>query len=324
MEMKFSQTNCFLCGLDISENVTEEHIFPKWLQRKYNLWDQTITLLNGTLLPYRRIKIPCCSTCNGEYLSQLEERVSKAVEMGYEGFIKLDQDDIFYWSAKLMYGMFFKELSLNVDRRNPSLGTITTPEIMRRFNSLHTLLQGIRIKTEFLQAKPYSLFIYKVKEDEDPKNNFDYADSYEQQVYSMILGDIGFVICFEDASMNREYGENFFGKFEDKLLHPIQLQEIYARIMFHQTYANFVPKYVIIGDDNSRIIMVNVPYGKVFLDGPIENLAKILSGVWRKYNLKFEDIYVPPDLTISYLQDSSGNFHDIPMGVGFKSSFSKN
>lgn len=323
MEMMFSETNCFLCGLDISENVTEEHIFPKWLQRKYDLWNQTITLLNGTLLPYRRIKIPCCNVCNGKHLSQLEERISKAVEIGYEEFIKLDKDDIFYWSAKLTYGMFFKELSLNVDRRNPELGTITTPKIMERFRSLHTLLQGIRIKTQFSPVKPYSLFIYKLKEDDDPKQNFDYSDSYGQQVYSMRLGDIGFVICFEDASLNREYGGDFFEKFEDKILHPIQLKEIYARILFHQTYANFTPKYLIVESENNRTVLVDQPYGEVFLDGPIEVLAEILSHVWRKYNLKFEDIYMPPDKVICYLQDNDGDFFDIPIGVAFKSTLSE-
>lgn len=315
MEMTFSQTNCFLCGLDISQNVTEEHIFPKWLQNKYDLWDETIVLLNGTKMPYRLIKIPCCQTCNGEYLSKLEGRISKAVvNGGYEEFIKLDEDDIFYWSAKLMYGMFFKELTLNVDRRNPDLGKITTPEVMERFRTLHFLLQGIRIKTQFTPVKPYSLFIFKVKETENPINRFDYIDNYSQQVYSMRMGDIGFVICFEDSSLHKEMHGEYYDRFQDKTLHQMQLREIFARVVNKQIFANFVPNYLSIGnnDHHDRVVWVNQPLGEVFSEGSPEIFAHALRAAWRDFGIELEDIYLPPDRIATCLEYEDGSFIDIP------------
>lgn len=37
----FSIDRCFVCDeLLTVENATEEHIYPKWLQRKFNLFNQ--------------------------------------------------------------------------------------------------------------------------------------------------------------------------------------------------------------------------------------------------------------------------------------------
>ncbi len=63
---------CFLCGALMDGSKSAEHVFPKWLQNRYDLWNQKIELLNGSLMPYRQLTIPCCEKCNNEHLSSLE------------------------------------------------------------------------------------------------------------------------------------------------------------------------------------------------------------------------------------------------------------
>lgn len=36
--LKTENQTCFLCGAS-DQSMTEEHVFPKWLQKKYNLWN---------------------------------------------------------------------------------------------------------------------------------------------------------------------------------------------------------------------------------------------------------------------------------------------
>lgn len=48
---------CFLCGTQDGE-ITAEHVFPQWLQRKHNLWNQLIHLTNETRIRYRQITVP--------------------------------------------------------------------------------------------------------------------------------------------------------------------------------------------------------------------------------------------------------------------------
>src|SRR5580704_9225452 len=88
---RFGKSICFLCGCRLGKrNATEEHIFPKWLQARFNLWNEQLTLLNGTTMPYRALRVPCCSTCNNEHLSQIEDKVRSAVERGPRSVNRLD------------------------------------------------------------------------------------------------------------------------------------------------------------------------------------------------------------------------------------------
>ena len=73
---------CFLCGINMGENVTREDVFPRWLQRKHNLWNKQLILANGTQIRYSQLKIPCCPKCNNEYLSKLHNQDNQLTERG--------------------------------------------------------------------------------------------------------------------------------------------------------------------------------------------------------------------------------------------------
>ena len=166
--MTFSQDRCFLCGCEFTTQnpKTEEHVFPKWLQREYNLWDERINLLNNTAtcdsaIQYKNYKIPCCRSCNGIYLQQLENEIREKALQGYDAFIKLEDIKIFQWIAKIYYGIYFKELFLKSDRKNKDSENILTPNFMERFRMLHSFLQSVRIPFEFETNKPWSIFLFK-------------------------------------------------------------------------------------------------------------------------------------------------------------------
>lgn len=74
---------CFLCGQDFDTGeLGQEHVFAKWLQGKFNLWDRTLVLLNGTQIPYRNLKIPACGACNNVSLSKVEGQIARALPGG--------------------------------------------------------------------------------------------------------------------------------------------------------------------------------------------------------------------------------------------------
>ena len=58
-EETFDYDSCFLCGKEC-ETKTAEHIFPKWLQHKYDLWNKKLIVTNDTKIPYRNLTVPCC------------------------------------------------------------------------------------------------------------------------------------------------------------------------------------------------------------------------------------------------------------------------
>ncbi len=76
---RFGPRICFLCGCSLGvENRSEEHVIPKWLQKRFKLLDQRLVLLNGTSIPYKQLTIPCCKPCNNKHLAPIENKVKLA------------------------------------------------------------------------------------------------------------------------------------------------------------------------------------------------------------------------------------------------------
>ena len=68
-EETFDDNSCFLCGKEC-ESTTAEHIFPKWLQSKFNLWDQKLTITNDSkihtvTLQFHVVTNATMKTCQG-------------------------------------------------------------------------------------------------------------------------------------------------------------------------------------------------------------------------------------------------------------------
>lgn len=107
---KFELTNetCFVCGRPAN---TVEHLFPKWLQHKFNLWNQNLILPNGTSIHYRSLTVPCCQKCNNETFSGIEKRIASNNET---------ENDIWHWANKVHFGLTLKDQFLAWDRKNSS------------------------------------------------------------------------------------------------------------------------------------------------------------------------------------------------------------
>ena len=98
---------CFICGKFAT---TREHIIPKWIQRKYKLWDQLIGLPNDTSIPYRKLTIPICNNCNNKVLSPIESKIKNGIASDKE---------IWKWACKIHYGLTRKDDFLEWDLKNP-------------------------------------------------------------------------------------------------------------------------------------------------------------------------------------------------------------
>lgn len=103
----FSDQSCFSCE---STAATREHVFPKWLQNRFDLWNQRLTLPNSTTIPYRQLVVPLCQRCNNEIYSPIEQRIASAEETAR---------DVWLWCNKIHYGMIVKHHILDYDRRKP-------------------------------------------------------------------------------------------------------------------------------------------------------------------------------------------------------------
>lgn len=236
----FFYERCFLCGCDFSETIrTDEHIFPKWLLHKFDLWNYSLRILNNTDIQYRYLTVPCCEICNNTYLSQMENKFQKLLDNKFKNLTESDEVTIFQWTAKILYSTLYKELSLKLDRKNSNLGTIISPSTIEGFGNLHLLLQSIRIKTEFQFPKPWSIFIFNYEDD-----TFHYLNDVPALCFSIKLGNIGITIAFED---NNEI-EHFLSLMKNLnlfKLNYVQFLEISSRIFYAKRLSKNTPRYLI-------------------------------------------------------------------------------
>ncbi len=320
--MTFSYDRCFLCGQHLKSGKSVEHVFPKWLQNKYNLWDEKIILLNKSSISYRQLTIPCCIKCNNEYLSSLESTIQRALEMGYSEFANLDELKIFQWISKMFYGILFKELSLPIDRKDPSLGFIASPELLKRFRELHAFLQSVRTPFRFDNFTPWSIFILETHKYND-RLDFDYHDGIESLTFAIRMSGIGIIACLQDNGAQKEIFSDYFRRFNGIKLHPIQFNELFANLTYKSTLMNRTPTYVISiprrATEETQVIALplqGVSLKPIYDDWDPETYSHYLANYCSKWGIRFEDIYRDGKI-LTFLQneddsvrilDAEGNF----------------
>lgn len=249
-DLHFDYDKCFLCG---GKPDSQEHVFPKWLQRKYDLWNQRISFPNGTSIQYKDLKIPCCKNCNNKSLSQLENKIKEALNGGYEKFKNLDELTIMQWVTKLYYGKLFKKLNLLIDRKNKNLGTMIKKEEMFSYRGIHEFLQSLRKPIDFTGDIPWSIQVFQVHND-SRLEEYEYIDTIFL-TGCIRLGDIGIIYSFGDWGYARLGNSKVVNDFKDLIIHPIQLQEIAARFSYARSQVNYENlSFIIMGETNLTYI----------------------------------------------------------------------
>lgn len=222
---------CFACGGESSTGAGE-HVLPRWLQKKYSLNNERLQLLNGTLIPYRQLTIPCCGDCNTTFLSNLENQV-QALDGACFPLGPMQRLSLARWLAKILVGILTKEAVIPYDRREPSGGPIIPSSVLEHFNQAQLLIQTARKETKFSSLHcdfPFTLYGYQIEED-SRFGAFDLLTCVFGQSVAIRMGTIG-AIFVNDGGLQHHVG--FHGPFElnGHRLHPIQFSEIAARVHY--------------------------------------------------------------------------------------------
>lgn len=311
--MSFTYDKCFLCGHELGDKKTVEHVFPKWLQQTFNLTNQQIHLLNRTTIPYRKLTIPCCQSCNTIYLATVEDIIKQSYQKGFSEVNKIDRLIIFQWIAKIFYGLLFKELSLHIERSDPTKGFIMEPEFLSDLRTLHTFMQSIRMPFEFSGGHPWSIFLVETRSFGDTRD-FDYHDEIFTLTFSIRMGEVGIIACLEDNGAQEELMSNYFKKFKGIKLHPTQFDELVAKVIYKRKLMNRVPKYFIglPQKEGDKVTVMPLPLQglttlPIFNEWKQKDYAIFLALQWSKYGMELKEVFKEPDMVLSNLQNEDGS-----------------
>ena len=303
---KYGMDFCFLCGVELApDRNTDEHVIPRWIQDRYDLWDQKLTLLNRTTIFYRQLTIPCCFGCNNEYLGDIERQVQRACDAGREAVLALPRVTLFLWAGKILYGLLYREHLLSANRRAPEEGPIVPAELLEQFMLHHQFLQAARLPFEFFPHVPASIFVYETMTPSDHRTGFDYWDEMQRLAISIRVGRVGIVACLQDGGAVEQCFGSHYQELAGLALHPMQFAEVTARIFYDLLRFNRVPKFVLMEGNGQVKVMLN-PLGglsgkPLFEEGNIEEYARVLAHCSR---LPLDSIHPQPDQVMSWLYQS--------------------
>jgi len=192
----FSNKSCFLTGEALKSEEEKIQVFPQWLMSQYALEDKPFKLLDETISTYKDLKLPCPANINDDFLEPLEKEIAAAFNKGYEGLKALDELKLFQWAGKLLYGIIFNEIQSGIRLMHAQGEEFSMSQsILLKFSQLHLMLQSINLPIIFEDFKPFSLFLFKVNNNQE---EFGYRDEINTQTFALRIKDFGMVICLQD------------------------------------------------------------------------------------------------------------------------------
>ncbi|KQR65349.1 hypothetical protein [Pedobacter sp. Leaf176] len=303
---------CFLCGKTLTkDNSTKEHIFPQWILNKFDLWDKSITLLNGIRYDYKRSIIPCCNVCNNEHLSKLESIIKNGVEKGYQFFKEnVPLIAIYQWCQLIFYKWLYKETFFKENVKDPHSEKIVRKENFESMSLNHLLLRSIDKRIKFENFFPGSIFICHLKTGQNASDNFDYLDAVPEQCIMLRLGEIGIVVMLADSEIQKYVFADQYRVYLSNILAPIQLKNLFIQCMYRQHLFNDPYSFELKDITDDSLTISQIPKenftGDVYTEWLHTDYAILLNQV---FGGGMHNYLVEKGIP-SFLFDKDGNFKD--------------
>ncbi len=282
-KMQFDNQICFLTGERLANKDQKISVFPTWLIEAYELHLKPMKMLNESVLTYADIFVPCSLNAQ-QKLQELENTIQQAFEKGYDAVKELDQLQLFQWVAKMVYGIIFKEIqtAIKEQKSNPE-GFNMSQGLIHKFSMLHQMLQTVNQPVVLEGFKPYSIFICKLNH---PNNEFFYRDEINTLTFSY--------------------------KIASQTLHPIQFEELCAKVFYSAYLFNRLPEYHIIPTDDLIYIEAMPLRGMnakpIFDDWNFKIYGQVVENFWKAWGFLLLEIIKNPEKPMSFILDDNEEF----------------
>jgi hypothetical protein len=281
---------CFICGANPRKKLfNNEHILPEWVLRRFNLFGRTIKLPNGRSFRYDQYTIPCCTDCNS-MMGHIEETpISAVVSAGTDAVqdfvVQNGSLKFFVWLGLISLKTHLKDkyLRFNLDRRLPD-EKIADSYNWGHLHHLHCISRCFYNNAVIQKEAFGSMLVLAIKTHPD-EDNFDFADLYAAQTMMLRLGNVGFVVVFNDSCG----ATNGFMPTLERINQPIstvQLRDIMTDMAFMNLSIKERPQFMSQFDRNKEEISLAAKLPRQF--ELVENLDYRLRG--RLLRQALEDI----------------------------------
>jgi hypothetical protein len=225
---------CFICGAKPNTKpFNDEHIFPEWLLRRYDLFQRRITLPNGATARYDRYTVPCCAECNSLMGDKIEKPMSEIIQGAVgsinERITKGNALMLFVWLGLIFVKVHLKDKAFrfHLDAR---IGEEKIADMYewRQLHHIHSIARcfytGCSVETEAIG----SCLVIPVRTEMSP-DQFDFGDLYFAQTMLLRVGDLAMLAVFNDSGGAMGYFQQKLAKITGPVS-ELQLREIMVEL----------------------------------------------------------------------------------------------
>ncbi|HUH27039.1 hypothetical protein [Gelidibacter sp.] len=277
-------------------------VFPEWLMAHFKFGDEKVEMMDkAKSYHYEDLKLPCSPEVKKAF-DHLDVKIQEAYKNGYEGMAALDQELLFQWTGRMVYGLLYYEMCYERDvllKKGEEFQL--SPLLRKRFSEFHLMLQSIIEPITFIGKKPWSIVVFPLKYSADI---FSYRDDTINLMFSFGVNGFGFIACLQDNGVIKENQKEVLEKMKDHVLHPVQFEELYARFHYTDYILQYSPQYKIDNREDGITIEIDEsakPPQFGFWDEDV--YAQLLSNYWQVYGIEKDHILPPQRPRLSFLEN---------------------
>lgn len=179
------------------------------MQNRFNLWNQKITIPNGTQITYKQLIIPACNDCNNIVFGKLEQKMK---------YSKASDIEIWQWANKIHFGLWYKDGILNYDRKKPGVkisDVYQANDVLKQ--SRHFLLC---VRGGFnCDPNPFgSVFTFEFEEEQP----FNFVHLLSSSSIYICLGNVAYIIFVTDGQILKKDMISFQKSYQELKKKPKQ------------------------------------------------------------------------------------------------------
>ena len=309
ISFSFDNQTCFLTGEALRSADEQIQVFPVWMMRSFDLEDKPFKMLDENIVTYKSLKLPCSVNVN-QAIEGIEAKVEQAMKLGYDQVAQLDEQLLFQWVAKILYGVVFNEIQAGVRQAALSGEALNFSQaLVHKFKNLHAMLQSLVLPMEFEQKNPFTVQLFRV---DNAAETFSYRDEINTLIFSLRMGDFALIATLQDNGTHAIYHEEVLKQVADQVLHPIQFEEICARYFYSAYLFNRLPEYTYM-ETPQKIFIEPMPLNDwtlkpIFDDWQVKTYGQVLENFWKPWGYTLFEIIQNPDKPMSFILDEAGLF----------------
>lgn len=300
-DLIFDDQFCFLTGDLTTEKMS---VYPEWLMEHFKFGQDRIEMMDKSRsYTYADLTLPCSPRVKKAF-EEVEEKFQQAYHKGYDGIAELDEQLLFFWAGRMVYGMLYHEMQYESRRMQRAREQFDLSGTLReRFGNFHLMLQSLVSPITFGEKKPWSIVAFPLKYSADI---FSYRDDTVNLLFQFGVNGFGLIACLQDNGALMDKNSEVLAKMKGHVLHPLQFEELFARFHYYDYILQYAPEYKFENTENGIQIEALPITAKedrsLFGFWDEETFAQLLTNYWSVYGIQRNDIIQFQKPFLSFLE----------------------